>query len=281
MVEAQITTGSDIKDKTTTSQSTPTCQAQTAAGPRTDAGKKRSRRNALKHGIFSKRLILDGELRADLEKLHRDLREYYQPQGAAEKILVEKLAIDLLRESRAIEAEHAIIARSPAFGAVVTRPNSDLLITAMKRLCQLSENITTPGFDFAEDLRTLNDIYSTYGAYSDQGFCASFSGLMKRGLGCNPPDGEKKSEEDATKLAGKLIENEFGRLYELSQRVESNEVVSASPESLLPFQRELDLTIRYGSHLSREIERRINLLERLQRTRRGYPPPPTIKVDLG
>jgi hypothetical protein len=264
-------------EKNMMSQSIPILSAQHASGPRTVAGKNRSRRNAIKHGIFSKQLILDRERRADFEKLHRSFREYFEPEGSVQEILVEQLAIDFLRESRIIVAESSIIARSPAFGEVV-HPSA-LLRTAMRRLVQMAKNIAIPEFDCGEDLKILSDIYNTCGPVSGEGFCANFRDLMEPSLGCNTSGGGKGSKEDRVKLAKQLIEREFGRLYHLSEKLESNELISTVVSST-PYAADLDHIIRYESHLSRKIEKRINLLQQLQRTRRGYPPPPTIKVDI-
>jgi hypothetical protein len=55
--------------------------ARSATGPRTDAGKKRSRRNALKYGILSRHLFLEGGSSIAFEKFLLGLVEYFQPQG--------------------------------------------------------------------------------------------------------------------------------------------------------------------------------------------------------
>jgi hypothetical protein len=43
--------------------------ARTSTGPRTAMGKERSKRNALKHGIFSKVIVLEGESLAEYGSL--------------------------------------------------------------------------------------------------------------------------------------------------------------------------------------------------------------------
>lgn len=75
-----------------------------ATGPRTTQGKERSRRNALKHGIFSEVALLKGESRAEYDELLNGLRENRQPEGTLEEILVEKLAMDAWRRRRLIMA---------------------------------------------------------------------------------------------------------------------------------------------------------------------------------
>jgi hypothetical protein len=71
--------------------------AQFSTGPRTKEGKRRSRRNALKHGILASALLItEGEGAEDsaesdelLGGLHRDL----EPVGTLEEMLVEKITI--------------------------------------------------------------------------------------------------------------------------------------------------------------------------------------------
>lgn len=88
------------------------------------------------------------------------------------------------------------------------------------------------------------------------------------------------SKKNATELAVELIDTEMHRLQELLKKVEADDVVFNSFASLLPAQADLNRIIRYETHLSREIDREMNHLERRQRARRGYPPPPTIKLDV-
>lgn len=83
--------------------------ARRSTGPRTSAGKERSKRNARKHGIFSSELLLPGESREDLDALRKHLQESFRPVGRAEEILVEKLVMHLWRQRRVIVAESAEI----------------------------------------------------------------------------------------------------------------------------------------------------------------------------
>jgi hypothetical protein len=71
-----------------------------ATGPRTELGKEKSRRNALKHGIFSSTVLLKDEQRAKFDSLLSGLRDDLEPQGTLEEILVDKLASLLWRHRR-------------------------------------------------------------------------------------------------------------------------------------------------------------------------------------
>ena len=85
-------------------------------GPRTKAGKSRSSRNSLKDGIFSEVTLLEGESRDRYKAQLKKLRESYQPEGALEELLVDKLMSIGWRQRRTLLAERDEIERnySPA-----------------------------------------------------------------------------------------------------------------------------------------------------------------------
>jgi hypothetical protein len=66
--------------------------ASRTGGPRTPKGKERSKLNALKHGLFSKKVLMKGDSRADFKYLLNELRNDRQPVGILEEIYVEKFA---------------------------------------------------------------------------------------------------------------------------------------------------------------------------------------------
>jgi hypothetical protein len=83
--------------------------AQRSTGPRTDAGKRYSRRNATRHGLLaSAGLIKDGlgaEDKAVFEKLWRALRRNLQPIGQLEEMWVEEITICWWKKVRALRCE--------------------------------------------------------------------------------------------------------------------------------------------------------------------------------
>ncbi len=104
-------------------------RGEKATGPRTELGKQRSSRNALKYGIFSKVVVLKRESEAEFEDLLDGLRTYFQPEGTLEEILVEKLAALFWRERRLIIADgNADIGNGMDFLALKQSPEWDLLL---------------------------------------------------------------------------------------------------------------------------------------------------------
>jgi hypothetical protein len=83
--------------------------ARKSTGPRTQAGKARSRLNSRKHGLTAKMLIIAGENADDFDELRAELLDEHNPQLALECELVERLAGILWRLRRVPLFEAAII----------------------------------------------------------------------------------------------------------------------------------------------------------------------------
>lgn len=99
-----------VKDKTNLSS-----PAGRATGPRTPAGKKRSKHNALKFGIFSKVVLLKNEKRSELQSLLIGLRNDFRPEGMFETIQVDMFATLYWRFRRFMIAEMAEIEKATSF----------------------------------------------------------------------------------------------------------------------------------------------------------------------
>lgn len=84
-----------------------------STGPNTETGKATVSKNAVKHGIFSKDLIIaDGDGRENVEdfnELHQNLIESLRPDGQMQHILVEKIAVDTWRLKRVLRYETGCI----------------------------------------------------------------------------------------------------------------------------------------------------------------------------
>lgn len=65
--------------------------AQASTGPRTEAGKERASRNALKHGLTSNSTLIPGEDPAEFDKFRSDFIAFYEPKGIQEENFVNEL----------------------------------------------------------------------------------------------------------------------------------------------------------------------------------------------
>jgi hypothetical protein len=80
---------------------------QKSHGPTTNAGKAKSRFNALKHGIHAESQIMFDETAEDLAELAAELHEQYNPADATERFFVDTLVNNewRLRRLRTVEAD--------------------------------------------------------------------------------------------------------------------------------------------------------------------------------
>jgi len=113
--------------------------SQKSTGPRTEAGRKQSRRNAMKHGIFSSVLLVESaEDCPTYKKFSYDWRREWNPVGPTEELLVEDFAVLEWRRRRCLQWEARIIRDQ-----VLIQPNlidSELL----KDLSLGTANLTSP-----------------------------------------------------------------------------------------------------------------------------------------
>jgi hypothetical protein len=81
-------------------------------GPRTEEGKARSSRNALKHGLRAQKLMLvEGEDAAEFEGLEAALADELAPVGVLQSVLVQRIARATWRLSRADRMEVELFER--------------------------------------------------------------------------------------------------------------------------------------------------------------------------
>ena len=83
--------------------------ASKSTGPQTLEGKAVASRNALRHGLRSNQLLLDGEDPEEFAGLQADLLEALAPVGAVELSLAERIVIAIWRQRRLARAETAAL----------------------------------------------------------------------------------------------------------------------------------------------------------------------------
>jgi len=90
--------------------------AQKSTGAKTPEGKAVVATNAIRHGLLSSRLFLDGESPEDYRLLLDGLIRSVSPIGNLELVLVEKIAIAIWKQRRMVAAESAAIELSRQIG---------------------------------------------------------------------------------------------------------------------------------------------------------------------
>jgi hypothetical protein len=76
-------------------------------GPVTAAGKLKSSRNAIRHGMLSQVLLIEGESQENFISLFNELHDEFQPRTGVETTLVENMAVSLWRQTRLLNLESA------------------------------------------------------------------------------------------------------------------------------------------------------------------------------
>jgi hypothetical protein len=83
--------------------------AQLSTGPRSDAGRARSRANALKWGITAKQMVIRGETAEEFEQLREAIFDHFQPVGLLEELLTGQVAEQFWRCQRIRRAEAEVL----------------------------------------------------------------------------------------------------------------------------------------------------------------------------
>ncbi len=126
--------------------------AQLSTGPRTESGKQRSSRNALRHGLTARTAVLPCEDPAAYEKHCRQLRDEHQPATPTETQLVQELADTAWRLNRIplLEAEifNEATPESPA-------PSPQSLVAALATLGLLGARLSRQFQKALDQLRSL------------------------------------------------------------------------------------------------------------------------------
>jgi hypothetical protein len=261
-----------------------------STGPRTAQGKDRSKLNALKHGLLSKVILLKGESPTEYNSLLSELLDERQPQGKLETVLVENLAVVIWRIRRLFQAENAIIAEKIEFterdfkakrreeasvglrtaiasgGLLSNMTNPDLVREAKELLLELRRSVLAG--NKVEGLSGM--LMQLYG--KDQGGVIPY--LLRSRL---------ETSVDPSQIVAECIDSKIKCLTQLEKDLVADDplrIEYKKSAAVIPCQEVLDLLMRYETHLSREIDRILNRLERLQRMRKGQPLPPQLEVKI-
>ncbi|MBZ5645420.1 MAG: hypothetical protein LAO19_21885 [Acidobacteriia bacterium] len=288
-----------------------------ATGPRTKLGKRRSSKNAIKFGIFSKATLLESESRAEYASLRAALWKSKQPGDEFEEILLDKMASNLWRQRRVLIAEGAEIRKNTEFlefdrwqkkleeaeeisqkvyqaakpgiapepVGLVWSENLEALESSLEILCELKESFEAKGFDEDDEFK-LKQIYGLWGVIH-----------LRRTLQDDYMDWavtENLTEEERTaggyltsdeckQNVADLVGAEIKWLKSHKKDLESSEAKRMEVEILrqcVPDSPGLDSLLRVSSNLTRDFDRMLTQYDHAQRMRRGQPPPPEINVKI-
>jgi hypothetical protein len=263
-----------------------------ATGPKTREGKQRSRYNARKHAIFSKELLLKNESRAEFELLRDGLWEDFQPQMTMATEVLNDLVEVRWHKRRVRRAINALFAEKVDFsefdrniaqrveawdseewggaqgGMLKPDCNSFVLEKGVEFLKQIRSSVEARGFSVEIDRDILKKLYGTdsdgkarSGVFHFYLLAAKCASLAREGK-------QNPDPEEVKKQMIEVLDEEIGNLTALKSAtfdVDRERSGYRVEQALLSRQATLDLYIRYDTFLSRETDRLLNRLERLQR----------------
>lgn len=278
-------------------------------GPISALGKEKSRRNAVKHGIFAKVVVLSNEPLSQFDDLLQGFRNALRPVGAVEEVLVEKLATLVWRYRRVLVTERAEIRieqrdgsqksererqqREEIFamassGVVSSRglmgnyENPVGMEQGLKFLEMLRTSIGVRGFVHEEDTRLLLRVFGTVEGHRQVLlYCLYYSPTnrvhQEEFKEFDLPRKEREAKYvDYLKVMIREM-RKISRLCEVESKILGRmETVTAN----IPEAPRLDRILRYSASLERDFDRTLGQLERLQRMRKGQPAPPTLNVNI-
>ena len=283
-------------------------------GPRTPEGKEVSKRNALRHGIFSEVTVLPGESRDEFDSLLKGFSKALTPEVDVEYVLVEKLAIISWRWRRLLQAESAEIQHSSKFVAwdqkmqqsseaeiakrtlvrhhktFTDRPgllpkiqNPEILEYCVKLLLELQERIKSQGFNEKPDSSILEIIYG--GDLNLHGTLRNTYSLLRNTSLITEEERQSKgylTREQCKDEMLSAIDAEIQLFQNYRQKRSEIEVERTKLEVLrrgVPEASRADVLMRYEVTLERAFERTLNQFERIRRLRWGLPAVPRVEVS--
>ena len=268
-----------------------------STGPKTPKGKRHSRRNALKDGLFAMTVFIWDDSRMESQQQYQELldrlAENYQPVGAAEDLEVERIAVCWWRLRCAWGYENAEVSLGHANVAVRVQEaiSRNLLLSkdrarlALLRSAEveiedagkISDQLKEKMFEADAEFRTLWELLEKPAKKMRDDIYARQAGLplsAGEGLAQADPDSSTHLILATTVLAICALEHKDESLVQSGSKVAYDGVAVPRSEAL-------DRVHRADAAAERNLNRAIDRLERLQRQRRGEAVPPPLNINLG
>jgi len=267
-----------------------------STGPRTELGKSFSSVNAVKHGLRSRQVVIDGESQAEFDDFCRDLIDHYAPSGPIEASLVDRIAVCLwrLRRTESIEAQVFDNLRQDLKAASSDKPPAPLQLT-------LPAESPTPNDVRAETCLQIKQIFEKYLESKHDPKIASALKQMEASIKYfkeNPNTyyvaGERRflqfvrqefagteylSDEEAAE-----IDEEIDYLLGLEAKAakEDQPNLAHAVAADVMANNVLSKLTRYETQIQSGLFKAMHELERIQKARHGghVPPPNTLDIDI-
>jgi hypothetical protein len=268
-----------------------------ATGPRSEEGKERSSQNATKHGLRSERPVITGEDPAEWDAFRNDIVQTYRPATILERELAERVALQMWRFRRVTRFETQVIndamdaaGRHTAYTitGIYADPRAQTVKLAFEEEQKYREELALvpaaqktlaevhnlpPDTAIEPDVAwlLLNLFHEDEGSEPQP----MTAGALRRGLTALA----RKPLAQTLRAAAERLEERRQDLEKdlaaASRRMEFLTLETARQgdalrhERVLPLDEALKRVQRYESHVSRQLDQAIKLLEKVQAERRA------------
>ena len=271
-----------------------------STGPKTARGKNHSKKNALKHGLFSEDCLAQEDPR-DLARLHKLVREELKPVGAQEESDVEYIVWCRWRLRRVYKVENAQVMlnrwershwtqRALLGPAEFISPSDDDFL----QLCETAEREIQTRAMISAELKQIiaatweyrSRITSYAKEFNIKQHAQEIAELMARRRGMPLSEAQQLLAEDCGSQpeyadvltltfmrVGRDRIRERAWSYDRFQRRQENVV------NLIPNDGSFDQILRYEVIVERQLNRALDRLDRLQRRRKGEAPAPRLSLE--
>ena len=269
-----------------------------STGPKTERGKANSSRNAIKHGLLAREVLIDkGEGREypkEFEELLLGLHEHYRPVDIVTAVWLEKIARYIWADKRATrcergelrknldiatkkhemaKAEHLQRLRSGETTANCPSGNPYNCVSCIRHLQELVEealiSIKLHGF-----LRknTIEKFASSFGVtHHATTWCRIYNRHIEGSPTYETPEGPhtyRYTTTEATEGLNRMLEVQqrfLERLFEQASEHDQLQLEAAIASMSLPNESAVNLLLRYETANDKRLYRALNELNRLQR----------------
>lgn len=254
------------------------CDGSSSRQPRlaSGCGYRRSRFNALRHGVLSKHVVLMHEDEKEYSALVKSLTGEHRPSGPTEEYLIEELAGCIWRKRRLLMAEGAAV--YDAIGSFLQAPLASFAEgSPARKLQELTEFLTQSPAQLAvvlSDCERALEQLGKAGKLLSEGAADTYSDALNLLPETSRDLWDDLLEESAVGAHAKdlldfIVEGQmpYWQRMATEARDHNSSRLLALGSSIQASR--LEPLARYEAHLDRKLERVLGMLLRLQDMRRG------------
>lgn len=283
--------------------------ADKSTGPVTPSGKAIASRNALKHGLLAKEIVINAgegaESQEEFDAVLLDLKDQLDPQGALEEMLVEKIAAAYWRLRRAHRFEVGLIRttldnitdkyyqKTSSYSDTPIHKTDRQIDADIQQAKEIIEEWQRDSAHFTKLRQSGKDLKEIYDYEMNWESLYEEADEIEVELSDDSPARICESLKNAgwtddkiwqlhLKICDDAISVQQQDIRDLNAEKENNKLALQVKKKLgsIPESHELDRLLKYEGSIEKQFYKAINQLERLQRIRKGDNVPAPVNIDL-